>query len=101
MKTTISTITEINRTPKSNSEFIKGCFEPSTIQKLEQFGYCTIEAIDNCHTIGHWLDLCFYSNHKNRFVQVDFLKWIKINQEINELFQNRKNLIIKLMQRKT
>jgi|688.fasta_scaffold752669_1 hypothetical protein len=89
------------RTPKSNSEFLKKWYKSSTLGRLKvDLKYKNNRNIDNCKYITEWLDLCFYNHPFNGYIQDELFNWIRICQELDETIKMRKEMIIKMMDRK-
>ena len=91
----------IERTPTSNSKFIKKWYKSSTIGRLkEDLEYRSIENIDNCQIISQWLDLCFYNHIDNGYIQDELFNWINTCNQIKVISEKRKDLIVKMIKRK-
>jgi hypothetical protein len=72
----------MKRTPKSNTKFLERWYKPSTIPRLEDYGYKTKKQINECPIITEWLDLCYNAKFNTAYVQDHLFRWITIHQEI-------------------
>jgi len=76
----------MNRTPKTNSVFIRKHYKTSTIGRLgEFFGYDSIKKMNSCPIISEWLDLCYNSKLAHGYSQDDFFSWIYAHQKIESV----------------
>lgn len=75
----------MKRTPKSNSAFLERWYKPSTIPRLEDYGYKTKKQINQCPVITEWLDLCFNAKFNTSYVQDQLFRWIRMHKDISLL----------------
>jgi hypothetical protein len=70
------------RSPKGNVRFIRKWYKTSTIPRLKELGYKSLEEINRCVFISRWLD-DLYAKEGSRYVQAELFEYI-INSRKNE-----------------